>query len=556
MKEKTGYFKDRYFDFVQTFPSAIISYNSEGRILLSNNRAARLFGYSNSVELEEENFFELIAPQDRHRFIEDIKKTLKKGIRKQKEFDFLKKDLTGFIGGISTSAVLNSKGESGSCFISVIADITERKKLQVLRQAELEILNYLAETDNLPWAIQMILLKILETTGFQAGSIRLIDGDSLTFLNHDELPEKSAYDNLFMDSLNIGGELVSNQGADSLKCIFSRFICEKVSSYLFFLNEYGSFFTGSSSLFIKEVEKKLEKVTDYWCTKCNDAGQETIALIPIKAGKDMMGIIQLHDQRDNRFNFEDLIFLESISQPIGYVVKHLQDQGKRIEAERQLKQSYKKMESLSKKVLNAYEEERARLARELHDEIGQALTTTKLDLQMLGEELTSLNPQLEKRLDYSIKLVNNALQIVRNRAVSLRPPALDDMGFVPAVCSMVKELGKRSGFWAEVNTKGKIVKTSKEVEIVLFRCIQEAITNVARHADASEVLVKIEYFLQKVSVKIKDNGKGFVLSRVKNQMENVGLTGMQERVDLSNGKISIKSKPGEGTEIFITIPLA
>ncbi len=395
----------------------------------------------------------------------------------------------------------------------------------------------------------MVLLKILECTGLQAGAFRLTGGESYTFFTCEGFQKKFDNDELCVCSLDKKGlSLRMINGSVKLMCMFNQGIRDSIKSEKYFLNEYGSFYTGSISSCSKELSAYINCKEGHLCTKCSEAGYETAVLVPIKAGHKIMGIIQLYDLRPDALNIEDLSFLQSISQPIGYVIKHLQDQ----EA---LQESYKKMKELSVKVLNAYEEERSRLARELHDEVGQALTTTKLDLQMLSGELSFLNPELNKRLAYSIKLLNHTLEIVRNRAISLRPPALDDMGLAAVVRNMAGELGSRSGFAASIINEGAVESLSREVKTALYRCIQEALTNIARHAEASEVAVRIKRLPEEVSFIVKDNGRGFNTEILNKSTGHVGLTGMKERAALLGGKIYINSSPGCGTEVRIVIPL-
>lgn len=536
-----------YSKFMEIIPSAVIIHALDGSVLLANGQAALLFGYNNPSELSGKCFLNYISSQHHDYFKDNIKNAIQEGITRQVEYTFIRNDASSFSGGMSTSISPDLKDK---CFvISVIADISGRKHLEKRYKAELEILSYLAETDNLPWAIQMVLFKILECTGLQAGAIKLLGGENYTFFAYDGF-QKDFIDNdlcfCSLDKTDLFLKMVN--GSVNLKCMFTQGIYGSINLKKYFLNEYGSFFTGGISSFLKELPVYYNCAEDRLCTKCSEMGYETAVLVPVKAGDKTLGIIQLYDLRTDALNFEDLFFLESISQPIGYVIKQLQDQ----EA---LQKSYVKMKELSAKVLYAYEEERARLARELHDEVGQALTTTKLDLQMLNGELSTLNPELNKRLAYSIKLINDTLDVVRNRAISLRPPALDDMGLTAVVRNMAEELGFRTGFAARIITEGAVESLSREVKTALYRCIQEALTNAARHADASEVAISIKRLPEEVSVMVKDNGRGFNTKILINLTGHVGLTGMKERVDLLGGKININSSPVSGTDIRIVIPL-
>jgi len=228
---------------------------------------------------------------------------------------------------------------------------------------------------------------------------------------------------------------------------------------------------------------------------------------------------------------------------------------KREAAELKLKSSYEEMQSLSVKVLHAYEEERSRLAKELHDELGMAMTTVKLDLQLLKKGLVDTGIKLGESLGYSIQLVDESLAIIRSKTAFIRPPALDDMGLIAVIQNMAKKLDQSTGMRTTVNTTGEELVLPVEVETAIFRCIQESLTNVARHSSAENIVIDLNWNNKGVSVKITDDGIGFDVEAASKSTEHQGLQGMRERVALLGGMIELKSSPGSGTEIHITIPL-
>ncbi len=223
-------------------------------------------------------------------------------------------------------------------------------------------------------------------------------------------------------------------------------------------------------------------------------------------------------------------------------------------AEQNLKSSFEKMQALSQKILQAYEEERVRLARELHDEVGMALTTVKLDLQLLNKEISAFDNKFAQRLVSSVELVNNSLDIIRSKAATLRPPALDDLGLIAVVQNMLHELSRLSGIGAELITSGAVPQLSTEIETALYRCIQEALTNVARHSEAKNVVVKMIWNQNDACISITDNGIGFNGDTADISPVSMGLQGMKERVSLLSGELVIKTSPGNGTDIQIKIP--
>ncbi|NLJ56602.1 MAG: PAS domain S-box protein [Firmicutes bacterium] len=218
----------------------------------------------------------------------------------------------------------------------------------------------------------------------------------------------------------------------------------------------------------------------------------------------------------------------------------------------ELKQAEEELARL--KVLNAFEKERIRLSRELHDEIGMALTTAKLNLQRLNEFLTSSGTALEKKLGPSIKSIDDSLALVRSKSASLRPPLLKESGLFTAINSLVNEVNQHTNINAELNTRGDRKTLSVETETAIYRCVQEALTNVIRHSAADNVTVSFFWNNSAVLIRISDDGVGFDVN-VNNVKEHLGIQGMKERVTLLGGKIKIRSSPGKGTTIDFTVPL-
>ncbi len=225
-------------------------------------------------------------------------------------------------------------------------------------------------------------------------------------------------------------------------------------------------------------------------------------------------------------------------------------------AELEIKESYKKNRLLSRKVLRAYEEERVRLAREVHDDLGMSLTALKLNLQLLRKDSSNQCPDFEERLTAMIELADNTLTTIRDKAFSMRPPSLDDLGLVMVIDDLAKGFTRNTGVRVERKTTGRYKNLPLEVETALFRCVQEALTNVARHSLAGKVELKLVFKPSQVIVGITDDGVGFDPVAGGTASGHLGLKGIMERVALIDGKIKINSSPGNGTALLITIPLS
>jgi len=198
-----------------------------------------------------------------------------------------------------------------------------------------------------------------------------------------------------------------------------------------------------------------------------------------------------------------------------------------------------------------------RLARELHDEVGMILFALKLDLQLLCTVISDADIKLQERLQESINKVNDSIVKVRHKSAYLRPPALDVLGLIVVLKDMVEEMNQKTSMNTQLRVGPETPEFSPEVENTLYRCIQESLTNAARHASARNLTVNLTWNLKKVTCRIRDDGVGFDTNAFNDYASNhLGLLGMKERVFLLKGTIEIISSPGQGTDIKITIPLS
>jgi len=197
------------------------------------------------------------------------------------------------------------------------------------------------------------------------------------------------------------------------------------------------------------------------------------------------------------------------------------------------------LEQLTRLLLTAQEDERRRIARELHDEAGQILTAVKIDLDLSGQRDSS-------------ELVGKAIAQVRDLSNLLRPTVLDDLGLLPAVRALVEDFAMRTRIPAELDAPADLHHVTPEQQVAIYRIVQEALTNVARHAGASRVRVGLQGDRDGVRIEIADNGRG----AVDGAAPNLGLLGMRERVSALGGTLETGSHDGGGFRIIACIPAA
>jgi signal transduction histidine kinase len=201
-------------------------------------------------------------------------------------------------------------------------------------------------------------------------------------------------------------------------------------------------------------------------------------------------------------------------------------------------------------VVEAQELERARLARELHDETGQALTSILLGLKPL--EQAAASDEVRAAVALVRELVVSTLQVVRRLAVELRPSALDDFGLAPAVERLVDTFREQSGLQVDLEAHLGEARLPSEIETALYRVVQEALTNIVKHAGATRVSVLLRRKDGGLLAVVEDDGAGFDPSRTREAA--LGLAGMRERLALVGGRLQIESASGAGTTLAAEVP--
>jgi signal transduction histidine kinase len=217
---------------------------------------------------------------------------------------------------------------------------------------------------------------------------------------------------------------------------------------------------------------------------------------------------------------------------------------------------HEQLRRLSRQVLQAQEEERKEISRELHDDIAQTLTGINVHLEALSQESTANTRGLRRKINRTQRLVTKSVNIVHRFARELRPTLLDDLGLVPALHSLLKEYSKRTGLRARLTAFVGIEQLSNLKRTVLYRVVQAALTNVAQHAQATLVKVNLRKVAEGLALEVTDNGKGFEVERVlfARGRKGLGLLGMRERVEMVGGRFTVDSAPRGGTTLRAEIP--
>lgn len=219
-----------------------------------------------------------------------------------------------------------------------------------------------------------------------------------------------------------------------------------------------------------------------------------------------------------------------------------------------IKQAEDQLRAVSARLESVREEERTRLAREIHDELGQLLTGLKLDLFWVATKLPITEAALREKIRSMSSLVDNTIKSVRRMATELRPGILDDLGLTAAIEWQLQEFHVRTGIRCAFTAKTRDAIEDQEHRTSLFRILQEALTNVARHANATEVIVALTETDHAFELSVQDNGRGITNGEIANR-KSLGLQGIRERVRLLGGDVTIVGRPGVGTTVLVRVPV-
>ena len=222
------------------------------------------------------------------------------------------------------------------------------------------------------------------------------------------------------------------------------------------------------------------------------------------------------------------------------------------------KEAEEHIHALTQQLMKAHEDERQMISRELHDRIGQDLSMLKIGFDTLFDDHPEVHHGMKQRISELTKILHGSIMAVRDLAYDLRPPSLDQLGLAKTIFQYCEDFSEKTGLSVDFNSAGMTdLRIDFDTEINLYRMVQEGLININKHADARQATIRLVASFPNIILRIEDDGKGFNvkdrLVAVSNE-KRMGLRSMEERVGLLEGKMRIKSRPTEGTKIFIEVP--
>jgi signal transduction histidine kinase len=291
-----------------------------------------------------------------------------------------------------------------------------------------------------------------------------------------------------------------------------------------------------------------------WPRLITTEGLKAFISVPLRAKDDVLGVLNVASKSAHRFTKDDMHLLHAIGDQVGVAIEQA-------ELYARLKKGRQRYQRLAQHILVAQEEERRRVARELHDETSQTLSGLALSLQALVEIAETdrdldddFKGQLRKAQALTVQISTEVGRLIHE----LRPTLLDTLGLVPAIRRYAEDILRPIGVAVTVEAKGDSFTLPPESEVGLYRIAQGTIGNIAKHSGARSATITLEYKTDHLVLRMRDDGKGFDVSKltgVDERGRGSGVFGMKERVKLMGGSCRIESDPGQGTFVTVMIPL-
>src|SRR2546425_4985588 len=285
---------------------------------------------------------------------------------------------------------------------------------------------------------------------------------------------------------------------------------------------------------------RLPEICSYW------PEARSALVIPMRSRGRIVGTFRLESLRASAFDDEDLSYFSILAEQIGHAVR-------RARVIEDLSRKQADLRAVSESLEKRLEEDRRRIARELHDELAQSMTAAKINLGLLRTLTRGAAPAVRRAILETEAVVRSTIEDTRRIAMDLRPSMLDELGLVPALRWYADTFSRRTGVGVDVQANGGGGPAQKDVNTLLFRFFQEALTNVARHARARQVRIGLNSFNGSLRAVVADDGIG--MRQGGPPYRGLGLLGMRERIERAGGVLRIHSRPGRGTRLVADIPV-
>ncbi len=495
-----------------SFTDLVTRHTMDGHYLFASPASQVLLGYEPD-NLLGQSLYELIHPDERQRMYKYFTETV--NTTEMATITCRMRHKSGHHIWLETRARLTIDTSTRPIIIAISRDITQLKQAQNrLRQQTHQLValerlgRIVTATLNLDEVLRLLLERLSPMFSAETTSVLLARESEFVF--------ESVFGLL---SNKIQGQTVSREEP------FVRRLVETRKPLLLNENAYR--------------DSPINTASIEW---------HSLLMAPLIVGKELIGIIGGTHRKAFAFTIEDRQMLDLVSHWAAIAIYNAQLFTYSRQRGEQLKQ-------LSRKLVEVQEGERARLSRELHDESGQSLTALRIHLSILRDDISRLSEEHAKQLDDALELISNTMTRLSQLARAMRPAGLDRVGLEVALESLCRDFAYHTRL--QVQFDGQSIDLPESLKITLYRFVQEALTNVGKHSEATMANVKLQKSSNEVTVWVQDNGKGLPsldLEQLSRHGKSLGLLGMQERLEVFEGYLEIASSAGGGTTLIAHIP--
>jgi PAS domain S-box-containing protein len=536
----------RHRGILQTAMDGFWLADMQGRLLEVNQSYCRISGYSAeellAMRISDVEICENAAE------VEDHQRLIKEHGEHRFESRHRRRDNSVFDVEVSCKY----QASQGGLIVTFMRDITARKQREIYQEVDREVLRILNEPDTIQQSIVRVLAALKQMVGLDAVAMRLQDGEDYPyFAQHGFSKEFMLAESTLVERGADGTLCRDCDGNACLVCTCGLVIAGKTDPSHPLFTRGGSFWTNDSAALLNLPPEQDPR--HHPRNKCIYQGYSSFALVPIRTKQHIVGLLQLNDRRKGFFTLQAVEILEVIASHIGEALL-------RKRAEETLRQSKEDLRVLTAKLNAVREQERASLARELHDFFGQHLTALQIDLMWMDRHLQAGPPAdyavLYDKIVAMVPVIERLTEQTQTLCASLRPNVLYDLGLAAAIEWQVEDIAKRCGLTGRVSLPAKDLALDDATALALFRIVQEALVNVVRHAQATQVEVQLHTEPHELILEIQDNGRGFAVGSASPGSKSLGLLGIRERVEALGGTVEFLNNPGPGACVWVRVPYA
>jgi signal transduction histidine kinase len=419
-------------------------------------------------------------------------------------------------------------------------------------------------SDDVSVLIREVLLMIRKWTGFDAVGLRIRRGNDFPYYEQSGFSEEFLLEENFLcERRHDGSVVLEADGRPVLECACGLVLSGATDPRKPFFTEGGSFWINRTTDLLKlpaDVDPRANPRN-----QCIHSGYLSVALIPVRSGDEIIGLLQLNDRREGQLSEDMVRFFEGLDDQIGLTIKRMQAEQelkslnetlerrvaeRSAEAERRAEQ----LRQLASELTLAEQRERQRLAQVLHDGLQQILVGAKYRLALFDRSQGTKQTALEVA-----DIIDDAIETSRSLTAELSPPILHQSGLLPALEWLVRWMQDKHGLVVDLIAGEKIHLNQGELDVFLFQAIRELLFNVIKHAGVRQSRVRISRHDDQLQIAVEDEGSGFDQSQLRTaggKTGGFGLFNLSERLSMLDGRMTIDSSPGKGSRILLNVPVA